>query len=90
MTKKPTLPLILFRHLWPLMQNGQREFIFAHTDLELNATAYQVSKAVRRFNESGHKLRWPGFEFSAYIEDAYRVRICAKTKPEPTEGGLFK
>lgn len=89
MTRKPTLPLILFRYLWPLMQKGQREFLFDNTLLQFSATAQQVSKAVRRFNETDHKLRWPGFEFSARVEDVYRIHIYAKPKEEQVCGGLF-
>ena len=83
MPKKPSLPTMIFRHLWKRMQAGQRWFVIDDTNLTFASTAYQVSKAIRRFNEPNHKLLWPDFRFTAKILDAYTVEIIAERLPEP-------
>ena len=64
---KPTTAQILMRVLWPRLQAGERSFLIEDTQASYGLTAQQLSKAVRRFNENGHKLQWPGLHFSATI-----------------------
>lgn len=73
-----TLPYILREYLWRRMQDGEFTFVIQNTQFEFSASAYQVSKAVHRFNENGHALRWPGFKFSARIIDVYTIAITIK------------
>lgn len=69
MKKKTTTSTLLLRYLWSQMQEGRRHFGIADTNLAFSATAQQLSKAVRRFNESGHQLRFPGWRFHARVVD---------------------
>lgn len=75
---QPNLPVIMRDWLWQKMQSGQTEFIIEDTDKEFQSSALQVSKAIRRFNETGHALKWPGFRFSVKVLDVYRVYIRAE------------
>ena len=75
---KPTTAQILMRVLWPRLQAGERSFLIEDTQLSYGLTAQQLSKAVRRFNENGNKLKWPGFHFSAKVLDVYRLQIDAR------------
>ncbi len=72
------LPTFVMRYLWKCLQEGVTEVIVEDTQIEFGATAQQVSKAVRRFNETGHKRFWPGFHFSARVLDVYRIAIRAE------------
>ena len=83
MPKQPSLPTMIFRLLWARMRVGQRWFVIDDTQLTFSATAYQVSKAIRRFNEPNHKLQWPGYHFTAKVLDAYKVEVIAERIPEP-------
>lgn len=90
MKKKTTTSTLLLRYLWSQMQEGRRHFEIADTNLAFSATAQQLSKAVRRFNESGHELNWPGFHFSAKVLDIYRLEITAAREADPVpEGALL-
>lgn len=62
-TTKTNPAKLLLRYLWPRMQRGERHFIIDDTQLAFSMTAQQLSKVVRRFNETGHELNWPGFHF---------------------------
>ena len=81
--KKITTAQILMRVLWPQLQAGERTFMIEDTMTSYGQTAQQLSKAVRRFNESGHKLNWPGFHFSAKVLDIYRLQIEARIEADP-------
>lgn len=72
-TTKTNPAKLLLRYLWPRMQRGERHFIIDDTQLAFSMTAQQLSKVVRRFNETGHELNWPGFHFSAKVLDIYRL-----------------
>ena len=88
--KKPTLATVLFRHLWRKMQTGAREFKIENTDLQFGVTAYSLSKAVRRFNETGHEeLRFPGWRFHAKIIDAYSLEIKAEQVLDRAPGAIL-
>ena len=78
MKKKTTTSTLLLRYLWSQMQEGRRHFEIADTNLAFSATAQQLSKAVRRFNESGHQLRFPGWRFHARVVDVYTLTIDAE------------
>ncbi len=83
MTKTQTPAKLLLRYLWPRMQRGERHFVIEDTQLAFSQTAQQLSKAVRRFNESGHELNWPGFHFSAKVLDVYKLEIKAEREADP-------
>lgn len=89
MHKKPTLATILFRHLWPKLQKGERRFTIVDTSLDFGVTAYTLSKAVRRFNESGHALKFPGMRFHAKVIDAYKLEISAEQVLDKQPNSLF-
>lgn len=88
--KKPTLATVLFRHLWRKMHTGAREFKIENTDLKFGVTAYSLSKAVRRFNETGHELRFPGWRFHAKVIDAYKLEISAEQILDKRPEELFQ
>lgn len=83
MKKKTTTSTLLLRYLWSQMQEGRRHFEIADTNLAFSATAQQLSKAVRRFNESGHQLRFPGWRFHARVVDVYTLTIDAEQIIDP-------
>ena len=87
---KPTLPTILFRHLWTRLQAGDRKFTISDTSLEFGVTAYTLSKAVRRFNETGHALNFPGMRFHAKVIDAYKLEISAEQILDKRPEELFQ
>lgn len=89
MAKTPTPAKLLLRYLWPRMQRGERHFVIEDTQLAFSQTAQQLSKAVRRFNESGHELNWPGFHFSAKVLDVYKLEIKAEREADPVPSGSF-
>lgn len=89
MKKRPTIATILLRHLWPQMQEGRRHFEIKDTALAFNATAQQLSKAVRRFNESGNRLRFPGWRFHAKVVDVYTLTIDAEQIIDEKPGSLI-
>ena len=80
---KPTTAQILMRVLWPRLQAGERSFLIEDTQLSYGLTAQQLSKAVRRFNENGNKLQWPGLHFSAEVLDVYRLQIRVRIQADP-------
>ncbi|MEI3244194.1 MAG: hypothetical protein V8R98_06265 [Holdemanella sp.] len=89
-TTKTNPAKLLLRYLWPRMQRGERHFIIDDTQLAFSMTAQQLSKVVRRFNETGHELNWPGFHFSAKVLDIYRLEITAAREADPVpEGALL-
>lgn len=75
------LPKLLMRYCWQRLQNGQTEFVDDDTEDAFNATAQQVSKAVRRFNERDRKFFWPGLHFSARVIGVYQIRIAVEQEP---------
>lgn len=89
MKKKTTTSTLLLRYLWSQMQEGRRHFEIADTNLAFNATAQQLSKAVRRFNESGHQLRFPGWRFHARVVDVYTLTIDAEQIIDPKPDSLI-
>lgn len=89
MKKKTTTSTLLLRYLWSQMQEGRRHFEIADTNLAFSATAQQLSKAVRRFNESGHKLRFPGWRFHARVVDVYTLTIDAEQIIDPKPDSLI-
>lgn len=88
MKKKTTTSTLLLRYLWSQMQEGRRHFEIADTNLAFSATAQQLSKAVRRFNESGHQLRFPGWRFHARVVDVYTLTIDAEQIIDPKPDSL--
>lgn len=89
MKKKTTTSPLLLRYLWSQMQEGRRHFEIADTNLAFSATAQQLSKAVRRFNESGHQLRFPGWRFHARVVDVYTLTIDAEQIIDPKPDSLI-
>ena len=89
MKKKTTTSTLLLRYLWSQMQEGRRHFESADTNLAFSATAQQLSKAVRRFNESGHQLRFPGWRFHARVVDVYTLTIDAEQIIDPKPDSLI-
>lgn len=89
MTKTQTPAKLLLRYLWSQMQEGRRHFEIADTNLAFSATAQQLSKAVRRFNESGHQLRFPGWRFHARVVDVYTLTIDAEQIIDPKPDSLI-
>lgn len=89
MKKKTTTSTLLLRYLWSQMQEGRRHFEIADTNLAFSATAQQLSKAVRRFNESGHQLRFPGWQFHARVVDVYTLTIDAEQIIDPKPDSLI-
>ena len=89
MKKKTTTSTLLLRYLWSQMQEGRRHFEIADTNLAVSATAQQLSKAVRRFNESGHQLRFPGWRFHARVVDVYTLTIDAEQIIDPKPDSLI-
>jgi hypothetical protein len=89
MKKKTTTSTLLLRYLWSQMQEGRRHFEIADTNLAFSATAQQLSKAVRRFNESGHQLRFPGWRFHARVVDVYTLTIDAEQIIDPKPDSLI-
>lgn len=89
MKKKTTTSTLLLRYLWSQMQEGRRHFEIADTNLAFSATAQQLSKAVRRFNESGHQLRFPGWRFHARVVDVYTLTIDAEQIIDPKSDSLI-
>lgn len=89
MKKKTTKSTLLLRYLWSQMQEGRRHFEIADTNLAFSATAQQLSKAVRRFNESGHQLRFPGWRFHARVVDVYTLTIDAEQIIDPKPDSLI-
>lgn len=89
MKKKTTTSTLLLRYLWSQMQEGRRHFEIADTNLAFSATAQQLSKAVRRFNESGHQLRFPGWRFHARVVDVYTLTIDAEQIIDPKPYSLI-
>lgn len=89
MKKKTTTSTLLLRYLWSQMQEGRRHFEIADTNLAFSATAQQLSKAVRRFNESGHQLRFPGWRFHAKVVDVYTLTIDAEQIIDPKPDSLI-
>ena len=89
MKKKTTTSTLLLRYLWSQMQEGRRHFEIADTNLAFSATAQQLSKAVRRFNESGHLLRFPGWRFHARVVDVYTLTIDAEQIIDPKPDSLI-
>ena len=89
MKKKTTTSTLLLRYLWSQMQEGRRHFEIADTNLAFSATAQQLSKAVRRFNESGHQLRFPGGRFHARVVDVYTLTIDAEQIIDPKPDSLI-
>lgn len=89
MKKKTTTSTLLLRYLWSQMQEGRRHFEIADTNLAFGATAQQLSKAVRRFNESGHQLRFPGWRFHARVVDVYTLTIDAEQIIDPKPDSLI-
>lgn len=89
MKKKITTSTLLLRYLWSQMQEGRRHFEIADTNLAFSATAQQLSKAVRRFNESGHQLRFPGWRFHARVVDVYTLTIDAEQIIDPKPDSLI-
>lgn len=89
MKKKTTTSTLLLRYLWSQMQEGRRHFEIADTNLAFSATAQQLSKAVRRFNESGHQLRFPGCRFHARVVDVYTLTIDAEQIIDPKPDSLI-
>lgn len=89
MKKKTTTSTLLLRYLWSQMQEGRRHFEIADTNLDFSATAQQLSKAVRRFNESGHQLRFPGWRFHARVVDVYTLTIDAEQIIDPKPDSLI-
>lgn len=87
--KKPALATVLFRFLWPQLQKGERAFTISDTGLSFGVTAYTLSKAVRRFNESGHSLKFPGWKFHAKVVDAYKLEIKAEQVLDLPAASLF-
>lgn len=75
------LPRIVGAYSWKKLQAGIQDFEVEDTGLTFSATAQQVSKAVRRFNESDHPMRWPGFRFSAKVLGPYAIRISVRQVP---------
>ena len=73
-TTKTNPAKLLLRYLWPRMQRGERHFIIDDTQLAFSMTAQQLSKVVRRFNETGHELNWPGFHRNAARKHLTSVR----------------
>lgn len=88
-TTKTNPAKLLLRYLWPRMQRGERHFIIDDTQLAFSMTAQQLSKVVRRFNETGHELNWPGFHFSAKVLDIYRLEITAAREADPVPEGAL-
>ena len=88
-TTKTNPAKLLLRYLWPRMQRGERHFIIDDTNLAFSATAQQLSKAVRRFNESGHQLRFPGWRFHARVVDVYTLTIDAEQIIDPKPDSLI-
>ena len=60
-TTKTNPAKLLLRYLWPRMQRGERHFIIDDTQLAFSMTAQQLSKVVRRFNETGTNSIGPVF-----------------------------
>lgn len=89
MKKKTTTSTLLLRYLWSQMQESRRHFEIADTNLAFSATAQQLSKAVRRFNESGHQLRFPGWRFHARVVDVYTLTIDAEQIIDPKPDSLI-
>lgn len=89
MKKKTTTSTLLLRYLWSQMQEGRRHFEIADTNLAFSATAQQLSKALRRFNESGHQLRFPGWRFHARVVDVYTLTIDAEQIIDPKPDSLI-
>lgn len=89
MKKKTTTSTLLLRYLWSQMQEGRRHFEIADTNLAFSATAQQLSKAVRRFNESGHQLKFPGWRFHARVVDVYTLTIDAEQIIDPKPDSLI-
>lgn len=89
MKKKTTTSTLLLRYLWSQMQEGRRHFEIADTNLAFSATAQQLSKAVRRFNESGHQLRFPRWRFHARVVDVYTLTIDAEQIIDPKPDSLI-
>ena len=89
MKKKTTTSTLLLRYIWSQMQEGRRHFEIADTNLAFSATAQQLSKAVRRFNESGHQLRFPGWRFHARVVDVYTLTIDAEQIIDPKPDSLI-
>lgn len=89
MKKKTTTSTLLLRYLWSQMQEGRRHFEIAGTNLAFSATAQQLSKAVRRFNESGHQLKFPGWRFHARVVDVYTLTIDAEQIIDPKPDSLI-
>ena len=75
--KTKRLPYILKEFVWKELQAGRTEIFVEDTQAAFQATAQQVSKAVRRFNETGHELKWPGLHFSARVIGPFSIRIAA-------------
>lgn len=75
------LPKLVMRYCWHKLQQGEPDFLVEDTEVAFAATAQQVSKAVRRFNERGHKCFWPGFHFSARVLDVYQISISVEQEP---------
>lgn len=73
-----SLPFVVKNYVWHELQNGRSEFTVEDTQDTFQATAQQVSKAVRRFNEAGRELNWPGFHFSARVLGPYSIKISAE------------
>lgn len=76
-TTKTNPAKLLLRYLWPRMQRGERHFIIDDTQLAFSMTAQQLSKVVRRFNETGHELA----RFSFFREGARHLPPRDHSRP---------
>ena len=63
MKRPKNLPPPVMRFCWKKLQEGTTTIRVSDTQKQFLATAQQVSKAVRRFNETGSKFNWPGLHF---------------------------
>lgn len=88
-TTKTNPAKLLLRYLWPRMQRGERHFIIDDTQLAFSMTAQQLSKVVRRFNETGNRLRFPGWRFHAKVVDVYTLTIDAEQIIDEKPGSLI-
>ena len=82
-TTKTNPAKLLLRYLWPRMQRGERHFIIDDTQLAFSMTAQQLSKVVRRFNETGHDLNCPVFIFPRRCSTSTASRSQPPEKPTP-------
>ena len=83
MKRPKNLPQHVMRFCWKKLQEGTTTIRVPDTQNQFLATAQQVSKAVRRFNETGSRFNWPGLHFSAKVLGVYEILI--KAEPEMIE-----